>query len=317
MPFLPPAGSAGSLVLPSRSMTGFRRRPRRSISTSTTSPARRKRGGFCAAPIPPGVPVAMMSPGSSVITALSSLTSAATVKTMLAVLDDWTVTPFRRVSMRRSCGSGTFLGGDQERTDRGETVEALPERPLARPVLHVARAHVVNGQVAAHVRQGLVLRHVPGLAPDHDAELALVVDRAAQRRQHDRVVRPGQGRRELREDRRPGGQVLAGLGRVIAVVQPDADDLGRPGHRREQADPVRAGGAPTRGRPRRGRPAGPRARPRTVSQGRQAGAGPRPSESIDGVRPGQNAQVGRAVRVKPTEPHRLPPFQSRTINDDF
>ena len=48
-----------------------------------------------------------MSPGSSVITALSSLTSAATVKTMLAVLDDWTVTPFRRVSMRRSCGSGT------------------------------------------------------------------------------------------------------------------------------------------------------------------------------------------------------------------
>jgi hypothetical protein len=64
-------------------------------------------GGVRAAPTPPGVPVAMMSPGSSVITALSWLTSAATVKTMFLVLECCTVTPLTRVSISRSCGSGT------------------------------------------------------------------------------------------------------------------------------------------------------------------------------------------------------------------
>src|SRR6266581_2857167 len=40
--------------------------PMCSISTRTTSPGTRKRGGFIAIPIPPGVPVATTSPGSSV-----------------------------------------------------------------------------------------------------------------------------------------------------------------------------------------------------------------------------------------------------------
>ncbi len=44
----------------------FSRRPMRSISTVTRSPSPRNRGGSRNAPTPPGVPVAMTSPGSSV-----------------------------------------------------------------------------------------------------------------------------------------------------------------------------------------------------------------------------------------------------------
>ncbi len=48
--------------------TRLRRAPRPEISTSTTSPSRRKRPA--ATPTPAGVPVARMSPGSSVMTVL-------------------------------------------------------------------------------------------------------------------------------------------------------------------------------------------------------------------------------------------------------
>src|SRR5690606_9507804 len=47
-------------------LTGLRRQPMPSISTSTTSPGFRKTGGFMNTPTPSGVPVLIMSPGSSV-----------------------------------------------------------------------------------------------------------------------------------------------------------------------------------------------------------------------------------------------------------
>jgi len=47
------------------SATGFRSRPTPSISTSTVSPGFSHKGGVRLAPTPPGVPVAITSPGSS------------------------------------------------------------------------------------------------------------------------------------------------------------------------------------------------------------------------------------------------------------
>jgi hypothetical protein len=49
------------------SSIGLRSTPTPSISTSQTSPARMNTGGLRAKPTPDGVPVTMMSPGSSVI----------------------------------------------------------------------------------------------------------------------------------------------------------------------------------------------------------------------------------------------------------
>ncbi len=47
--------------------TGLRRIPTPETSTSTTSPGPRKRGGSKRMPAPTGVPVEMMSPGSSTV----------------------------------------------------------------------------------------------------------------------------------------------------------------------------------------------------------------------------------------------------------
>ena len=49
-------------------ITGLRRVPRQSISTSTTSPGLSQTGGLRAMPTPGGVPVKIRSPGSSVMT---------------------------------------------------------------------------------------------------------------------------------------------------------------------------------------------------------------------------------------------------------
>jgi hypothetical protein len=51
-------------------VTGFDKRPSPSISTSTVSPDAKKTGGRRAIPTPAGVPVAITSPGSRVISEL-------------------------------------------------------------------------------------------------------------------------------------------------------------------------------------------------------------------------------------------------------
>src|SRR5260370_3895606 len=66
-------------------ITGLRMRPMRSISTSTTSPSCKKSGGVRLNPTPDGVPVAMISPGSSVMRELRKAITEATEKTILAV----------------------------------------------------------------------------------------------------------------------------------------------------------------------------------------------------------------------------------------
>src|SRR5262249_43235323 len=63
-------------------ITGLRRMPMPSISTSTTSPGVRL-------PTPSGVPVEITSPTSSVMYRLQNATSVATSKIMLAVFESW------------------------------------------------------------------------------------------------------------------------------------------------------------------------------------------------------------------------------------
>src|SRR5437763_842839 len=67
-------------------ITGLRIRPMRSISTSTTSPSRKKRGGVRLNPTPEGVPVAMISPRPTVIRELSHALELATQQIILPLL---------------------------------------------------------------------------------------------------------------------------------------------------------------------------------------------------------------------------------------
>ena len=62
-------------------------------------------------------------------------------------------------------------------------------------------------------------------AADDDAELGLVVDATDTGRQQDRPAGPDHGRGRLDEDQRLSRQRLVQLGRMILVVQTDADDL--------------------------------------------------------------------------------------------
>jgi hypothetical protein len=61
------------------------------ISTSITSPAFRKSAGSLLKPTPAGVPVAIMSPGSSVIDLLKKEMISATPKIISAVEDCCTI----------------------------------------------------------------------------------------------------------------------------------------------------------------------------------------------------------------------------------
>ena len=84
----------------------------------------------------------------------------------------------------------------------------------------------------------LRLGHVLAAVPDHEGHLRLVVHAAAVRRQrHGRAGRR-QSVRELGEDRGHLGRLGALLLRVGAVVETDADDLARVGHRRQERDLV-------------------------------------------------------------------------------
>ena len=60
---------------------------------------------FFIAPTPAGVPVAMMSPGTSVIVRESQATTSATPKICFAVVPSWTTLPLMRVRSPSPCRS--------------------------------------------------------------------------------------------------------------------------------------------------------------------------------------------------------------------
>ena len=154
-------------------------------------PARIQRLGVRDVPTPAGVPVATMSPGSSVITADSSATSRGMPNTSCDVDESCSVSPSIEQRMRSACGSGISSRVTSERTARAVRVEHFAERPLRRAHLVVAHADVVEARVArdhaVRVRFGDVLR----ARADHERELRLVVD----------AVRLGAGSRSARRRR--------------------------------------------------------------------------------------------------------------------
>ena len=106
---------------------GLRRIPIPSISISQESPGFIQTGGFRAKPTPSGVPVTMMSPGSSVIASVRISTRVGTSKIMLAVFESCMVSPFNRVWMRSPAApAGTDADGAEQVLVPGSVV-TLPK----------------------------------------------------------------------------------------------------------------------------------------------------------------------------------------------
>src|SRR5262249_62171441 len=96
---------------------------------------------------------------------------------------------------------------------------------LAADELEVARAHVVDDRIAPDVVERLLLAdEARGLA-DHDTELDFPVELIRAAWSQDRLARIQDRVRPLREDRRLLRDRLVGLLGVVAVVEPDADEL--------------------------------------------------------------------------------------------
>src|SRR3954470_16316030 len=115
--------------------------------------------------------------------------------------------------------------GRHQVADREERVERLPPHPLTVRELEVASGDVVRDDVALDERERVVHGDSAGAAPDHHAELRFVVDLLRDGRDADRITVADQGVRPLREEQRPLGQRDALFVGVVAVVQPDTDDL--------------------------------------------------------------------------------------------
>ena len=81
--------------------------PSFSIVISTMSPCFRYLGSFIDIATPAGVPVEMMSPGSSVMVTLSADIILRTGITMFELEEFWRTSPFTLVIIWRLCGSAT------------------------------------------------------------------------------------------------------------------------------------------------------------------------------------------------------------------
>ena len=141
-----------------------------------------------------------------------------------------------------------LVRADEDRAHRQERVRALGAQPLAvaclalaegrRNALPVAGTDVVDDDVARDVVERAGRRDAPRRRPDDDPELDLEVERVGPLRPDDRVAVGDDGIGELREQERARGERPATLAGVLAVVEPDADDLARDGDRRDRLDVV-------------------------------------------------------------------------------
>ena len=100
-----------------------------------------------------------------------------------------------------------LFGADDGGADRRASLPRLALQPLGRAPLPVAHGDVVDDGVAADGLDGLRGTGVAHAAPDDDPELRFPVDRVRRLRKRDRVAGPGEGRRELGEERGMGRQL--------------------------------------------------------------------------------------------------------------
>ena len=130
-----------------------------------------------------------------------------------------------------------LVRGHQPRPGRVEGLRRFALGPLPAAFgLKGAFADVVDHGVSGDGGVGLLDRvEIAGPPADHDAQLDLPVGFRRAARDPYVVVRADQRVRRLGEQDRLIGDRRPGLGRVVAVVQADAQDLVRPGDR--GADP--------------------------------------------------------------------------------
>ena len=121
-----------------------RPRPRR------CRPRCRYRGGFVPSPTPPGVPVAITSPGSSVVAIEQYSTSCTASKMRFDVFESCIVSP-ETMPLTLEVRRGRARRPRDRRADGREGVEALAPRELAQRRLELAAApgDVVEGRDAA------------------------------------------------------------------------------------------------------------------------------------------------------------------------
>ena len=143
---------------------------------------------------------------------------------MADVREDCRTAPLTRVSIARSEGSipGTMAG------PTGQKVSKDLER--ANCLSFFCRSRAVTSFAQADAGEGLEPPLLgPGLdaPPDHEGELAFVVDSFGLGRQNDVAAVEDERRGRLEKQQRLVlGRRVAELGRMLAVVPPDGDDLG-------------------------------------------------------------------------------------------
>ena len=99
-------------------------------------------------PTPAGVPVAMMSPGSSV-NAVESVSICAAQSKIISLVDaSWSSSSFTQVRMRRSCGSAISSAVTTQGPIGPWVSKLLPMRHRRRLELPVAHGDVVDDRVA-------------------------------------------------------------------------------------------------------------------------------------------------------------------------
>ncbi len=114
------------------------------------------------------------------------------------------------------------------RSNGAEGVGGFPACPLPVRKLEVARADVVETDVAAHRVERVLFGDASDTLSDHHAELGFVVHPLRHAREDDCLSRSDQRVRPFREEKRRGRQLGALLLGVVAVIEADADDLARP-----------------------------------------------------------------------------------------
>src|SRR5262249_39373292 len=110
----------------------------------------------------------------------------------------------------------------------------LADHPLLAVFLElpVARGDIVADRVAEDMLRGPRSGDVPAALADDDDQLRLVVHFLADRRQHDRLLGTDDGRSVFAEENRLFRNRRPALSGVVAIVEPEANDLGRIGYGR-------------------------------------------------------------------------------------
>ena len=170
-----------------RLTTGFFSVPTPSTVTSTVSPG-------CNGPTPAGVPVAIRSPGSSVITCEMKWMSTSSGKRKSTVVPFCRIWPFTRVCTPHALPRIEVC--HHHRADGTKGVEPFGASPLTIFFLQVARGHVVHAGIAKYVRPYVIaLAQAVAALADHDSQLAFVVHALRERVGPANVVAGGDDRR--------------------------------------------------------------------------------------------------------------------------